>query len=264
MDDRPLFGYLYRDYRLGVKALKEAYPFIRRHRLWVGVLSYGWMSKFLLVLAVIVGLNFFVVLVNWFGSVHTESPLAYGASLLDLYAGIFKKGYHLLTLGGMKYLILILTEVLIFHVARRSEEVLKGSTSDGSLKTFMRALVRMIKISLFAWGMEIATTALASVILGYMDANWLKSPLSWVLQCFFLGAVVLDGYFEYHRLSIKESLNASRQVSGLALTVGAAAYLIMAVPVVGAVLAPFFASITASLALFEMDAKGWLPLKQKI
>jgi len=264
MEEQPLLGYVIRDIRLGIKALKEAYPFIRRHRLWAGVLSYGWVSRFLLVLALIVGLNFFAVLVNWYSTLHAKDPLAFGASLLDLYAGMFKKGYHLFTLGGMKYLILILTEVLIFHAARRSEEILKGAKGDGSLRTFIHALTRMAKISLAAWIMEIAVTTLVSVVLGFMDANWLKSPLNWLIQSFFLGAVVLDGYFEYHRLSIKESFNMSRQVAGLALTVGVAAYALMAVPVAGPVLAPFIASITASLALFEMDAKGWLPLKQKI
>ena len=265
MQDQPLFGYLMRDLQSGVKALKEALPFVRRHRLWVGVLSYGWVSKFLLIIAIVIGLNFFAVLVNWLGSVRADSVIAYGASVLDLYSNMFKKGYHLFSLGGMKYLIMILAEVLVFHASRRSVEILKGEKAgDVSLKTFMRAQIRMIKMSLAAWGLELGVTILISIALGVMHADWLKSPLNWMVQSFFLGAVVIDGYFEHFHLRMKASFLLSKQMTGIALTVGAAAYLLMSVPLAGPVIAPFFASIAATLALFEMEAKGLIPIKLNI
>lgn len=264
MQDGPILGYLLRDFQLGFKALKEAYPFVRRHRLWTGVLSYGWMSRFLLVIAFFVGLNFLAVLANWFGSLRMDNPIAYGASLMDLYGRFFEKGYHLLTLGGMKYLILILTQVLTFHVGRRMTEILKGETVDISLKAFMQAQTRVIKISIAAWATEMVVTLLVSIALGMMDAQWLKSPLNWVVQCFFLGAVVIDGYFESHNYSVKTSIYASRQMAGLALAIGIPTYMLMAVPLAGPVIAPFYASIAATLALFEMEAKGWIPLKLNI
>ena len=265
MQDQPLFGNVLRDIQLGVKALKEAYPFVRRHRLWIGVLSYGWVSKFLLVIAFVIGLNFLAVLVNWFGSLHPEGPLSYGASLLDLYSGMFKKGYHLFSLGGMKYLILILGEVLIFHAARRTMEVLKGTKeAEPSLKDFMRAQMRMIEISLAAWAFELGVTILISIALGFMHADWLKSPLNWMIQCFFLGAVMVDGYLEKYKLKLTASIYVSRQIAGLALVIGVATYLLLSIPLIGAVIAPFFASIAATLALFEMEVKGWIPLKMKI
>ena len=257
-DGAAYFGHPERDIRLGIKALRGAVPFIRQHKLWVGVLSYGWFSRFLLVVAVIAGLKFFSVLVQWAGGLKIDSPLAYGASMLDLFSRMFKEGYHLFFLGGMKYGILVLAEVLLFHVVRRTLEILKGEVEDASFKAFIQAQVRMVKVSLMAWMLEIVVTALVSAGLGIMDANWLKSPLTWVIQCYFLGYVVMDNYFEHYGVQVKQSAVLVRQATGLALVVGLIAYVLLSVPVIGAVLGPFIACIVATLALFEMDVKGWI------
>ncbi|MBK7409100.1 MAG: hypothetical protein IPJ40_14190 [Saprospirales bacterium] len=136
-DETPLFGYPVRDARLGIKALREAFPFIRKHRLWTGVFSYGWLSRFFLVIGIIAGLNFFGILIKWIGTLRSvDDPLSYGASVLDLYSSLFDGGFFLFSLGGMKYIVLILTEVLLFHVVRRALEILKGGGEDTSLKAF--------------------------------------------------------------------------------------------------------------------------------
>ncbi|MBK8491254.1 MAG: hypothetical protein IPL49_10290 [Saprospirales bacterium] len=260
-DETPLFGYPVRDARLGIKALREAFPFIRKHRLWTGVFSYGWLSRFFLVIGIIAGLNFFGILIKWIGTLRSvDDPLSYGASVLDLYSSLFDGGFFLFSLGGMKYIVLILTEVLLFHVVRRALEILKGGGEDTSLKAFLHAQVRMVKISALAWASEMVLSVGISVSMGIMDADWLKSPLNWIVQCFFLGAVVMDNYFERYQMPIKSSLILSRQAAGLAFVVGVTTYVLLSIPLIGAVLAPFFASITATLALFEMDAKGWLLL----
>ena len=260
MEEMPYFGYVIRDIRLGLKALREAYPFVRKHRVWVGVLSYGWLSRFLLLVAIFAGLKFFSIYIGWMTNLHVDSPTAFGASVLDLSSRIFKEGYHLFALGGMKYGILILAEVLLFHVVRRTLEILKGEAQDTSFKSFMNAQVRMFQVSIMAWVMEMVATTLLSIALGIMGANWLQSPLNWVVQCFFLGYVVMDNYFEHYKIPVKQSMILARQAAGLALVVGLLTYLLLSIPVVGAVLAPFWACIVATLALFEMDVKGWLPI----
>jgi len=58
--------------------------------------------------------------------------------------GFFSEGYDLFVLGGLKYVILILMEVIIFHFARRTLEVKTGETIDTSLKVFIEAQVRKI------------------------------------------------------------------------------------------------------------------------
>ncbi|MCB9283638.1 MAG: hypothetical protein H6563_06135 [Lewinellaceae bacterium] len=257
-DDAAYFGHPGRDIRIGIKALREAVPFIRKHRLWVGVLSYGWFSRFLLVVAFIAGLKFFSVLVQWAGGLKIDSPLAYGASMLDLFSRMFKEGYHLFFLGGMKYGILVLAEVLLFHVVRRTMEILKGEKLDSSFKAFIQAQVRMVQVSLMAWVLEMLVTTLVSAGLGIMDANWLKSPLSWVVQCYFLGYVVMDNYFEHYGVPVKQSAILVRRATGLALVVGLVAYVLLGLPVIGAILGPFIACIVSTLALFEMDVKNWI------
>lgn len=259
MEDHPYLGYLVRDIRLTIKAAKEAYPFVMRHRLWVGVLSYGWFSRFLLIVAFIVGLKFLGVILSWAGTVRTDSPVSYGASVLDLYGKLFKEGYHLFALGGLKYGILVLANVLLFHVVRRSMEILKGEKQDDSFKTFTKGQIRSIKVSLMAWAMEIGVTTLASAALGLMHSQWLQSPLNWCIQCFFLGFVVMDSYFEHFGVTIKQSALLARQTAGVALVVGIITYLLLGIPVAGAIIGPFFACIAATLTLFEMEAKNLLP-----
>jgi hypothetical protein len=260
MEEMPYFGYVVRDFRLGLKALREAYPFVRKHRVWVGVLSYGWLSRFLLLVAIFAGLKFFSIIIGWLSHLQVDSPTAFGASVLDLSSRIFKEGYHLFALGGMKYGILILAEVLLFHVVRRTMEILKGEEQDTSFKAFIDAQVRMFQVSIMAWVLEMVTTTLVSAGLGIMGAHWLQSPLNWIVQCFFLGYVVMDNYFEHAGIPVKQSAVLARQAAGLALVVGLVTYILLGIPFAGAVLAPFWACIVATLALFEMDVKGWLPI----
>lgn len=259
MEEHPYLGYPIRDIRLAIKAAREAYPFVVKHRLWAGILAYGWFTRFLLFAALLVGLKFLGVILSWAGTVRTDSPVSYGASVLSLYENLFKEGYHLFALGGMKYGILVLANVLLFHVVRRSMEILKGEAPDASFKSFARGQVRSLKVSAMAWALEIGVTTLASAALGAMDANWLKSPLNWCIQCFFLGFVVMDSYFEHFNVSIKQSAILARQAAGVALVVGLITYLLLSIPFAGAVLAPFWACIAATLALFEMEMKGLLP-----
>ena len=65
------------------------------------------------------------------------------------------EGYDFLFVGGMKYVMMMLLEVVIFHMVRVTLEKLTGQTSDLSFQAFFNAQIRMIKVSIRSYIMEI-------------------------------------------------------------------------------------------------------------
>ena len=122
--------FLYVFYSLG-----DGLRFTRKYRLWEGFLKYGWVSRLAILLSIIAG---------------------------------FKEEYNLLFAGGMKYTMLIFLEILIFHITRRTLNILKLESGDPTLKAFIRAQIRMLKISLVCYVLESVFSSLTKTGLGMM------------------------------------------------------------------------------------------------
>jgi len=99
--------------------------FIKDNNLWQVVLKYTWLSKFLLMVGLVGSFSFIHFVYDYWSDNQTALQIntAGFTSALD---GFFSEGYDLFVLGGLKYVILILMEVIIFHFARRTLEVKTG------------------------------------------------------------------------------------------------------------------------------------------
>ncbi len=242
-----------RDFILTIKKYREVIPFIKKNQLWNGFLDYSWVTKFLMIIGILVSLKFTGVFNDFFNQT-SQQGISFN-TLGNLVGNTIDEGYDLFKMSGFKYAILILSEVVIFHFARKTLEVLTGEKADATFNTFIQAQVRMFKVVLFAYVMETLTTILVGVGLSILGIGVVKPVFSFVIQCFFLGFVIIDNYNEIFHMSIKQSFKYTRQYTGVSIGIGIVVYVLMLLPVLGAFLAPLLAAVTATITMYELDKR---------
>ena len=241
-------------FRYTLFKMVAARRFIQEHRLWEGFWKYGWVSRFLVVVALLIGLKFLSIAINWFQNFSAGNPGQAFQSMGMLAEQFFTEGFGFLFSGGMKYAMLILLEVLVFHFSRRTVYILTGKDTDATFHEFVDAQVRMIKVGIYAWVMELIFTILFKVffgIFGFID--FLQPACVFAIQCYFLGFAILDNYHEQFELTIKESSRYALNYVGVAAAAGLVAYLMMLVPVAGVIAAPILTSVAVTIVMYELS-----------
>lgn len=239
---------------LTLRTHQRAFLFIKEHRLWVGFWHYGWVSRFLIFVAILIGLKFFGIFAKWLNeATHTDS-----VHILSMTSGMFSdmynQGFKEIFTGNMHFMMLILLEVLIFHIIRRTLEVLFGAIPEPTFKDFIRAQMRMFMVSIIAIVLGKIATSIIGIPLGMMGVwSFSKPVVEKIVEFYFLGFVVVDNYNEQFHLKIKESLKYTIRYSGVALAVGTVLYVLMVIPIIGPVLGPILASVTATLVMYEVS-----------
>lgn len=234
-----------------------ALRFTRKHRLWEGFLGYGWVSRLAMILAVLAGLQFLSVLTKYLKRIDVTDPISTMGVMGNFLQDVIKAEYNFLFAGGMKYLMLIFLEVLIFHITRRSLAIFKLKTGEPTLKAFINAQVRMIQISIVCFFMESILSGVAKGALQVTPIpDFLIPALIFPIQCFFTGVPVVDNFYEQYNYSIKQSLKTIRPYAGVAIALGLILNILFLIPVLGSILGPFLAAITSVLVMYELSELG--------
>ncbi|MEM6964358.1 MAG: hypothetical protein AAF573_06305 [Bacteroidota bacterium] len=240
-----------RDFIQTVKTYREVFQFIIKNKLWKGFAEYSWVSNFMLLIGAIISLRFGGIIGNWVDQTAVQGMSM--ASVSNLFVETFHEGQELFMMSGFKYVILILLEVVIFHFARKTLEVLSREVAQATLKDFMAAQVRMFKVVIFSYAMETMFSIIAKMLLSTVGLDVLEVVAVFLIQSFFLGFAVVDNYNEIFEMSIKNSFKFTRQYAGVAIGVGVVIYVLMLVPVIGAVLAPLLGAVTATMVMYELN-----------
>ena len=209
---------------------REGLDFIKKHQPWKGMEKYSWSARILLIAAIILGYYFFKdAFLAAKELISNTSNVQAGISTFftDFSFDKFDWALH----GTKKYLILIVLEIFTFHFVQKVLEIQTGRKPSYSFNAFIAAEKRMIKASLSAWIKEIIFIALAKVFIGIVGLGFLlNEPVSFLIQFYFLGFIVIDNYHECFGLTLKESSNRTKEVGGVAIAVGGVAYCLMFIP----------------------------------
>ena len=163
-------------------------------------------------------------------------------------------GYEFLFLGSMKYIVMALVEVIIFHVSRRTLEIIAEKKGDTSFDAFFKAQLRMLGVIIRAWVLEMIFTTFISVVFKVFGTlSFLEPILVFGVQCYFLGFIVLDNYIEQFELSVKESFKYGKDYIGVSLGIGVVLHFLLMIPIVGSLVGPFLAAITVTLVMYKIS-----------
>lgn len=243
------------------------------YKLWRGLRDYGWVAKALMIIGVLVGLYFVTEILAWFGSAGSETQqmnLLWGENSLAGRLG--SDTIDLLTDGSLKWVILVLMEVVIYHFMRGSVKVVLGRDmpNANTFKPFFDAQVRMIGVAVVSWVLELLITnvgfSIAFSLLPFF--SFLESPLTLAVQAYLLGFAIVDNYNEQFEISINQSLSyVRRSYMGVCLGLGLPLFIILYVPLIGALLGPLLVSVTAAIVMRELSdlhLVGYIPSEKEM
>lgn len=241
-------------FRTTTQSIVKSISFIREHKVWQGLLAYGWVMRGLLIIGGLLSLKFFSLFMGWVGRARVDDPIEAISSVGVLAMDVFHEGYDLLFSSSGKYIVLILLEIVIFHFARKTLEILSKNPSQSSLQDFIQAQIRMIKIAFVSWILENIATNIIAFAFGLFDPIGVLEPtLIFAVQCFFLGFAILDNYHEQFEMTIKESLEYSKGYVGVAMAAGIFLYLAMLIPGIGSIVGTLVAAVAVSIAMFKLS-----------
>ena len=149
--------------------------------------------------------------------------------------------------GSYKFLILIFLEILIFHFAVGTNNILKNENRILVLKEFSRAQIRMIKVMAHKWIFGLLIYVLVSIVFGIFGLSVLTNFIMFFVYAFFMGFAFLDNYLEQYHYSIKKSSKHIRTHFGAATLFGVIASAGMSIPVIGPILMPFIFAVAATI-----------------
>ena len=172
MQEQTKLQLFFRDFIITIRNYRNVIPFIKKHKLWKGLGQYGWAVNFLIIVGALLGLKLYDLFGDWYEQVNVEGMSL--AAIGGLFNNVYHQGYDLFVMGGFKYVILIVLEVIIFHFARKTLESLTGETQQATFKAFMDAQVRMIKVVFYCFVMEMVFTIIASTALSILISNGLS------------------------------------------------------------------------------------------
>ena len=249
-------GHLPRDFFVTSLNYQRVYNFFMSNRLWEGMRIYKWVGTILVITAIIAGLGFFKYSFDWWRQVDLQSTSSL-AAVGNYFSNVFQEGYNLFVLGGLKYVVLILMEVVIFHFVRRTLEVITNKSVDHSFKTFLGAQVRMIKVAMLSYFLESVWSIIANIALGLVGLSVLSSVIAVLIQCFFLGFAIVDNYNEVYHMTLKQSFRYAKVYFGVSLAIGLGVYALMIIPVFGTILGPLTGAIVAAITMHELSSKDY-------
>ncbi len=231
-----------------LKYLREAPAFISDNKLWKGYWKSGWISKVTLILAAICSWK----LITQFKDLFTPETSSEIVSM-GLFQGMGQISDKLFLNSGVKYLILILLEVVIFYFSVKTYEILSKKERTLELKDFINAQIRMIKVAMLSWIYELIISIGLSILFGIFNIDFMSKVLGFFVEFFFIGAAFMDNYNEQFRLTINDSFKKSSAHFGAALVIGFFAYIMLLIPFFGVVFAPFFCAVAATCYMFYKE-----------
>lgn len=223
----------------------DAYRFIIFHKIWKGVTNYGWASKALMLIGLLLSLTFFNIIIEWVEHIWNEGNFVKNTSsmITDLKGLVFLE-------GGIKYLILIAFEILIFHCSVKTLNILSGESKIPKVQDFVGAIKRMIDVAIRSFIFETIIAAILGVLLSIIGLKWLLFVPMFFVHSYFIGYAFFDNYNEQYGFDIKESAKLIKERMGSVIGIGMIAVILFKIPIIGTIAAPILAATAATMYLY--------------
>jgi len=258
------------------KVLIQTPAFIKEHQLWKGF----WDRKWVLIFSIIIATSFSFVLYNniydYFipdkedvelniptegfdegiesmDEALNDSPdagkpeLEKGKQSLVKQKEILEGEHKPLFSSSLRFLLLIFLQVLMFHFAVRTNNVLKNENKAPRVKQLYKSQIRMVKLMLRKWIYGLIMYILMSILLGIIGQSHLIKPIMFFIYGYYIGFAFLDNYLAQFNFSIKESVKCIQSHFGASTLFGVFASAVMFIPTVGPLIVPFVCGIAATI-----------------
>ncbi len=242
--------------------MKSTPAFIKKHELWNGFFK----QKSIALFSIFIACVFSYTMYNNIHDYFTESPISVEAhadgkknisetesqfdkSLINaphLPTELLEDDHDSMFSGSLKFMLLIMLEILIFHFVVKTNNILKNQSETFVFKDFSKVQIRIMKVMLLKWVYGLVLYILISIVLGIAGMTFLRGPVMFIIYGYFIGFAFLDNYMEQYKFSIKQSAECIQSHFGAAVVIGVFASILMLIPIVGPLVIPFLCSIAAT------------------
>jgi len=267
---------------VALRVLLKTPAFIKKHQLWKGFFDHKWIIVVTILIMGTLSVTLYNDIHDYFApnkiAIDIEIPtegfdvgikalenaalslpeesrenLLRGKKTLSETKEKLEENHKPLFSGSYKFLILIFLEILIFHFAVGTNNILKNENRILTVKEFSRAQIRMIKVMAHKWIFGLLIYIFVSVVFGILGLSKMTNFIMFFVYSFFLGFAFLDNYLEQYHFSIKRSSIRIQTHLGAATTFGILASAGMSIPVIGPILIPFIFAIAATIYGHEVE-----------
>lgn len=227
-----------------IKIILNTIPFIIENSLWKGVFKQKLILIFSAISAIVIPYSLISFLADHFRNNASDDSIATNE------AGAIAMGNNLtletISDGGNIYLAMILIQMIVVYFSNKTIEHLSGTVIHMSIREMISSQIRVIVVSLRNWFLQLFIGILISIVIGIFGPSFLKAPLTWFVQCYFVGYLFLDNYNFTFGMSIANSRKVISRHIAAATIVGFVANVLFLLPIVGFIFASFICSVAAT------------------
>lgn len=251
-----MIGRVVSDFIFALNTFIRVPNFILHHRLWKGFTDHKFVVVAIMILGLLSGFTFLQAILEWWRGVEVTNVVDLGIQAASLFSNVFDSEFSLFSSGAYKYVVLIVMELLIFHAVIKTRSILTGEFEDLTPKLFLTAQIRMIKVSVFTWVAEMVFKILLTTALSIVGLKFMDGGLSFLIECFFLGFVLVDNYNELSGMGIKPSFKYTMQFMGASTAIGLVMYILILIPVLGPILGTLLGAVAATIIMNELGKRA--------
>ncbi|MFT4535741.1 MAG: hypothetical protein ACI9P5_003111 [Saprospiraceae bacterium] len=232
-----------------IGVMMSAYSFFMEHKLWKGFFRHKWIALATIGISILFSYWMICDVTTFFTASPIDIPINDAGIIADQMSDESKRGNAQTAIsGGSKYLLLIILEIVIFYFSVKTIEILSGEEQPISISSFWKAEIRMIKVLIRGLVQAFIIQILLSILFGIIGVpNGIKGFVIFFVYAFFVGHAFFDNYNELYKLSIKKSEITTKYHFGATLALGTVASVLLLIPIIGPIVTPIFAALTANL-----------------
>jgi len=239
--------------------------FIIKHQLWKGIFDNKWVTVFSIIISVLFSLVLYDNIHERFFPSESDEGININISIgdedenadhniidieedekddhvededkseatsdINKAKELLEEDHKPLFSGSMKFLLLILLQVLLYHFAVKTNNILKNKSEVVSFRNFSKAQQRMFKLMGRKWFYGLIAYVLLSIVLSIFGIGSIKDVLMFLIYGYFLGFAFLDNYLEQFDYSIKESAEKTKNHFGASTLFGIITSALIHVPI---------------------------------
>jgi len=234
-----------------IESMKKVVPFIKENKLLSSIKNHKWISIITLIASILITYILICNCIDYFSS----SPLKNEAINLEIDDKINEEQISrlkdtsktLLLTGGWKYLFLIVFELVIFFFATQTLAILKGIKINPTLKQFIKAEKRMIKVMVRNFIQALIIGIVVHIVLSIASQKQYTGIIMFFVHAYYIGFAFMDNYNEQFEIEIKESQKIVLKHGYASTFLGVVISLLLYIPLLGPLITPLFGAITATL-----------------
>ena len=235
---------------LSVKAYFQAFKFVSDQKMWENVFAAAFFNLFAFIFVGIIAWLYTGQLIEWLNTlISYPENWGFWSDVLRYTLGFLVRFILFLAYFNLfKYIILFIFAPVLAIISEKTQNILNGQKRQLKLQQIVNDIIRGMFIAIIL----ISLQGLSWVILLFLCVSVpflapFYAVFLFLSESFFFGASMVDYRNEYFHLTVSQSLKKIFRHKGLAFGNGLSLNLFMLIPVIGVLIGPSLAVISAGI-----------------